>query len=65
MRQNETMEHVRGIVRLGYWLYLGLASLVMLAVTLIAERWGLALVSGLTVALVIRRLVKPRRAPDA
>jgi hypothetical protein len=58
------MERARGLVRLGYWSYLGLGSLAMLIVTLIVGSWSLAALSGAALALAIWRLYVLRTDPE-
>ena len=53
-----------GLVRLGYWLYLGLGSLAMLIVSLVTAIWSLAALSGIVLALATWRLVILHSDPD-
>jgi phosphate starvation-inducible membrane PsiE len=50
------MGRARDSVKLGYWSYLGLGSLVLLIVGLIEGSWSIAALSGVVLVLAIRRL---------
>lgn len=58
------MGRARSLLRLGYWSYLGLGSLALLIVTLIAASWTLAALSGIVLALATWRLLILRRDPN-
>ena len=58
------MGWARGLVRLGYYSYIGLGSLALLVVALVSESWTLAVLAAVVVGLAGWRLYVLRTDPD-
>jgi hypothetical protein len=63
-RENPLVGRANRPIRLGYWAYLGLGSLVMLILSLIYANWTIAALAVVVLALAIHRLYVLGTDPD-
>ncbi len=64
MGQNRSMRRASSLAKLGYNLYIGIGSLVILIVALMYESWGLATLAAAVLAYATWRLYVLRTDPD-